>query len=328
MMILEITNLSKKFSRTPVLNKLNLSLETGEILTILGRSGCGKSTLLRLITGLEVPDAGEIKIRGETAASSKIFREAQERNIGLVFQDYALFPHMSVRQNITFGLAPNDRKKRNRLVGKADEWAERFDLQDCIHRYPHELSGGQQQRTAVARALISEPALLLLDEAFSNVDTGLKNTLREEIKTTLKDHAISAVFVTHDQKEALMLSDKIAIMNNGAIEQTGDPQSLYRTPRSLSTARALGEVNLLREDENGIYYARPEDIRPASSGTEARITMISYLGDGLSVSAETKTGSLLRFRADKDGSFRKGERIFLTISEHLIPASPARNRRP
>ncbi|MCP8615863.1 ABC transporter ATP-binding protein [Salirhabdus salicampi] len=198
----------------------NLLIERGEILSILGSSGSGKSTVLRLIAGLEIPSQGTIKINGEVMASKDHFIEPEKRGIGMVFQDYALFPHMTVGKNITYGL-----KKWSRLQKKErlQEMLSLVNLTNYTYRYPYELSGGQQQRVALARALAPNPSLLLLDEPFSNLDADLQNKIREELRDILKKTGITTIFVTHDQNDARILADKMVLLNQGKIEKYGNP---------------------------------------------------------------------------------------------------------
>ncbi|MCL6509352.1 MAG: ABC transporter ATP-binding protein [Anaerolineae bacterium] len=221
---------------------LSFELPKGTLLALLGPSGCGKTTALRLIAGLETPDAGEIWLNGQCVAGPTCWVPPEARRIGMVFQDYALFPHLTIGQNVAFPLnkwKPADRERRVAellaLVGMAG-YAE---------RYPHQLSGGQQQRAALARALAANPAVVLLDEPFSNLDAALRKTMREEVRSILRAANATAIFVTHDQEEALSIADQVAVMDRGAIQQIGTPQHVYFRPATRAIASFVGEANFL-----------------------------------------------------------------------------------
>jgi spermidine/putrescine ABC transporter ATP-binding subunit len=237
----ELIGITKRFGRVTAVDRLDLGVERAEFLAILGPSGCGKTTTLRMIAGLAEPDSGQVVIRGRDVTGEPPHR----RGLGMVFQDYALFPHMSVFDNVAFGL----RMRRvvepeiARRVGRALELVR---LPDVGERLPRQLSGGQQQRVALARALAIEPAVLLLDEPLSNLDLKLRNELRVELKEIQRQVGITTIFVTHDQGEALSLSDRVAIMRDGVLEQIGSPLDLYERPRTRFVATFLGEANLFR----------------------------------------------------------------------------------
>lgn len=236
-LILSVKNLCKKFCKGDicVANSMNLAIYEGEILTILGPSGSGKSTLLKMIAGLEIPDGGEISIGDDLVFAKKQNLEPSKRHIAFVFQNYALMPHMNVVSNITFG-DYFDSNVIADVISKAN-------LGGCENKYPHELSGGQQQRVALARALIRKPKLLLLDEPLSNVDVTLRESLRIELKMMIKRFGITALFVTHDKEDAFFISDRIAIMDGGAILQIGIPKEVYDYPRDPHCASFLGKFS-------------------------------------------------------------------------------------
>ena len=239
---LQIKHLCKSFGSSPAVCGIDLTLEQGEILTLLGPSGCGKTTALRLVAGFEKPCDGEIIIAGQVAASRSMWLPPEERGVGMVFQDYALFPHLTVIENVGFGLRKmTSAQKRQRVT----QMLRLVGLEGMGARYPHALSGGQQQRVALARALAPKPALVLLDEPFSNLDAALRVQMREEVRRILKESGAAAIFVTHDQKDALAISDRVVVMNAGIVEQVGTPREIYQFPHTAFVARFVGQTNLL-----------------------------------------------------------------------------------
>ncbi|PJF24939.1 MAG: ABC transporter ATP-binding protein, partial [Phototrophicales bacterium] len=218
------------------------------LLVLLGSSGCGKTTLLRLAAGLERPESGEIWINGALAAGANAWIPPEHRQIGMVFQDYALFPHLTAEQNVAFAL--NGMRGRERAERIADMLA-LVGLEDFADRYPYQLSGGQQQRVALARALAPAPLIVLLDEPFSNLDAGLRKTMREEVRRILTEAGATAIFVTHDQEEAMRMGDEIAIMHAGKVVQVGRPDALYRYPSHAQVADFLGDANYLPGEAQG-----------------------------------------------------------------------------
>ncbi len=247
--VLKINQISKQFDRNslPVLNQVSLELQEGEILGLLGPSGCGKTTLLRLVAGFETLNSGSIELSGEPIATSNQSVAPEHRNIGMVFQDYALFPHLTIAQNVAFGLQKTSRKRfaPAQIQALTQESIDRVGLSGLESRYPHELSGGQQQRVALARALAPQPAMILLDEPLSNLDIQVRLRLRQEIRSILKNAGTSAIFVTHDQEEALSMCDRIAVMNHGSLEQVGTPESIYQTPISRFVADFVTQANFI-----------------------------------------------------------------------------------
>lgn len=238
--IAELRNIAKSFANEVILEEFDLTIKHGEFLTILGPSGCGKTTILRLIAGFERPDVGEVVIGGKIVNDDP----PNCRAVNTVFQNYALFPHLSVYENIAFGLRME--KKPQHLVDEAvKEALELVKLTDYADRKPSQLSGGQQQRVALARAIVKKPLILLLDEPFSALDYKLRKQMQVELKRTQRNLGITFVFVTHDQEEALSMSDRVVVMNKGAIEQIGTPKNVYEAPRSLFVASFIGEANIL-----------------------------------------------------------------------------------
>jgi iron(III) transport system ATP-binding protein len=242
---LALVHVTKRYpgSGAPAVCDLSLGVERGHVLALLGPSGCGKTTTLRLIAGFETPDAGQVIIAGRTVADGpRPGVPPEERGVGIVFQDYALFPHLTVADNVGFGLR---RLSRGSRLDRTREVLGLVGLAELGARYPHELSGGQQQRVAVARALAPAPALLLLDEPFSNLDADLRAQMRDEVEKILRATATTAVFVTHDQEEALTIADTIGILNRGRLEQIGSPEGIYHRPATPFVAEFVGSADFI-----------------------------------------------------------------------------------
>ena len=225
-----------------ICQNLDFTIENGDIACLLGPSGCGKTTILRLVAGFENPTSGRIVVAGEVLADNGIFVAPEARGIGYVFQDFALFPHLTVSENVTFGLRSLDKTAQQK---RADEMLELVGLTAMAKRYPHELSGGQRQRVALARALAPKPKLLLMDEPFASLDVGLRETLGLEVRALLKKLHTTALFVTHDQLEAFSIADQIGVMNNGVIEQMDSAYNLYHRPRTRFVADFVGQGVLI-----------------------------------------------------------------------------------
>ena len=232
-------NLVKFFANQPVVRGVSFAVAAGDILALLGPSGCGKTTTLRLIAGFERLDNGRIEIDGKIMAGGRTHVPPEKRRAGIVFQDYAIFPHLSVAENVGFGLPRRQRPSR------VAEMLAFVGLDGMEERMPHELSGGQQQRVALARALAPDPAVLLLDEPFSNLDAALRLEMRAEVRRLLKNSGTTAVFVTHDQEEALFMGDEVAVMNNGRIEQIAPPETIFHRPRTRFVADFLGNTDFV-----------------------------------------------------------------------------------
>ena len=237
-----LEEVSKSFGATRAVREVSLEIEHGELMAVLGPSGCGKTTLLRLIAGFEAPDRGSVTVGDETVAAPGTLAPPEKRRVGMVFQDFALFPHLTVEANIAFGLSRRPREEREELTRRT---LELVGLQHKTGRYPHELSGGERQRVALARALAPEPAVVLLDEPFSSLDATLRADLRREVELILRDAEATALLVTHDQEEALSLADRLAVMREGRIVQVGAPEEVYGRPASRWAAQFVGEVNVL-----------------------------------------------------------------------------------
>ena len=276
MYMIRLENVEKHFAGHPVVHPLSLTIDEGEFLTLLGPSGCGKTTILRMIAGFEQPTKGTIRLDGEDVTELP----PNKRNLNLVFQHYALFPHMTVQENIQFGL----KMKKVPVAEQKERIAEAIRLTQLTalaNRYPHQLSGGQQQRVAIARAIANKPKVLLLDEPLGALDLQLRKNLQAELKQLQRSLGITFVYVTHDQEEAMMMSDRIVIMNNGRIEQIGTPKNIYERPETLFAATFIGENNIFHEER--LFSVRPEKVRVVTTKAEnmrsGTIQDIVYLGN-------------------------------------------------
>ncbi len=305
--IVQIKNLHKVFCKGNicVANRINLSINEGEIFTILGKSGSGKTTFLRMIAGLETPDDGEITINENIVFSKNKNLEPKEREVAVVFQNYALLPHLTIASNITFG---SDASKK-----ELEEVLEKTKLKGQENKFPHELSGGQQQRVALARAIINKPKILLLDEPLSNVDTELRSHLRSELKEMIKSFNITALFITHDKEDAFYLSDRIAIMHEGDILQVGTSKEIYHNPNDLYCANFLGKMTQL--DNNS--YIRPEHIEICDNGEfEATIKDIIFYGSFYEINISTKEKNL--FLHSFDDNLQLGQKIKYKLNGKIL----------
>lgn len=287
-MAIVVENVSKQFGSFKAVDEVNLEIESGSLVALLGPSGSGKSTLLRLIAGLELPDRGKIWLTGNDATHQSV----QERNIGFVFQHYALFKHMTVRQNIAFALEIRKAKKP-KVKERVEELLDLVQLSALGDRYPSQLSGGQRQRVALARALAVQPQVLLLDEPFGALDAKVRKDLRVWLRRLHDEVHVTTVFVTHDQEEAMEVSDEIVVMNKGRVEQVGTPAQIYDHPASAFVMSFIGPVNVLPstsnifqgngfESTNPEMFLRPQDvmIQREQNGTTvaARISRLIHLG--------------------------------------------------
>jgi sulfate transport system ATP-binding protein len=239
-MSIELKNVSKRFGEVVAVNRVSFTVEEGELMALLGPSGGGKTTVLRMIAGLEIPSEGDIYVRGVRVNDVSV----QQRNIGFVFQNYALFKNMTVFKNIAFGLKVK-RWRRPEITGRVEELLRLFGLEGLERRYPHQLSGGQRQRVAIARALASKPGVLLLDEPFGAVDAKIRQELREWLVTLHHELNVTTIFVTHDQEEAMEVSNRIVIFSRGNLEQIGTPREVYEEPANEFVARFIGVINVL-----------------------------------------------------------------------------------
>lgn len=313
MSYLQVTQLNKSYGPTQIFNNIDFSAEEGEFVTLLGPSGCGKSTLLRCLAGLTSVDSGKILIQGQEIVPLP----PQQRGIGMVFQSYALFPNMTVEANVAFGLKMQ-KIPASELQRRVAEVLELVEMNDYARRYPHQLSGGQCQRVALARSLVTQPRLLLLDEPLSALDARIRKHLREQIRRIQREMNLTAIFVTHDQEEALTMSDRIVLMNKGQIVQNADAETLYTEPVDAFAAGFIGSYNLLSPEQamalTGIRYTGRVAIRPESvticdliEGIPAKILSHSLLGNvvryrvsahGVELSVDVLNRSVASLRAD------------------------------
>lgn len=313
---LRLEGLTKRFGTTTALDRLELEVPAGTFMTLLGPSGCGKTTTLRIVAGLEKPTEGRILLGGRDITELP----AHQRGLGMVFQSYALFPHMSVFENVAYGLS-NRRLPASEIRRRVEEALERVGLAGMGARAPHTLSGGQQQRVAVARALVLEPPLLLFDEPLSNLDAQLRRSVRAELRALQQELGITVLYVTHDQEEALALSDRIAVMNAGRLQQVGTPEEIYRYSANPFVASFIGMATLLKGEAHpdgpgvrvrlgsAVFKAytpkpfsgpaflalRPEDVRVGEGNLPATVRWVAYLGERFEVHLETPWGQVLAY---------------------------------
>jgi len=244
MKTLELINVTKQYApdALPSVNSVSLSVAKGETLALIGPSGCGKTTTLRLIAGFEQPDSGTIVLGGKVIADRKASAPPEQRGVGMVFQDHALFPHLTVAENVAFGLDGQDRRSRTEQI---DYMLKLVGLERLAGRYPHELSGGERQRAALVRALAPRPVIVLLDEPFSNLDADRRAEMREQVRAILKMLSATAIFVTHDHEEALFMGDHVAVLNAGRLEQVGTPEEIFHSPATRFAAEFMGHTDFL-----------------------------------------------------------------------------------
>jgi len=329
MSILSLKHVNKKYSQELefAIKDVSFEVEEGEILALVGESGSGKTTLLRLIAGLEHPDSGLISLSGQIIVEGKKSVPAHERQVGMVFQDYALFPHLTILENVKFGLKKSDAEK------KAKETLKLVGLKEDYNKYPHQLSGGQQQRVALARAIAPNPKILLMDEPFSNLDALLKDQVREEIRQIIKKTGITAIFVTHDTKDALSTADRIAILHKGYLQQIDIPKILYENPVNPYVANFFGKRNEITAipSEEGYYTSfgfitdpeakkhtgkikllfRPEHgevVQRDGQQLTGKIVKISYFGSHQMVKLADDEGTRVTIRTNPGRSFEGMER--------------------
>ncbi len=331
-LVIEAVGVTKRYGETVALDECDLSVPAGAVVTLLGPSGTGKSTMLRVLAGFDRPDGGTVSIRGRTVVGPGVFVPPEQRRVGVVLQDYALFPHMTVGANVGYGLGRN--KGRDARVG---------DILDVVgltglgERFPHELSGGQQQRVALARALAPSPDVVILDEPFSNLDDTLRARVRAEIISIIREAGTTALFITHDQEEALSISDYVAVMSKGRIIQMAGPQELYWEPVDAWVGSFVGDANFVRgrgtggsvdsvlgafrgDGEGEVWLmVRPEQVRlhldPAGV---ARVTGREFFGHDQIVTVAFDDGTLLRSRMGPGDQFSPGDRVLVDVDSVTV----------
>ncbi|MCI8839184.1 MAG: ABC transporter ATP-binding protein [Oscillospiraceae bacterium] len=339
-----IKNAVKRYGDFTAVNGISLNIEQGEFFTLLGPSGCGKTTLLRMIAGFNTVDGGEICFDEQVINTLP----AHKRDIGMVFQNYAIFPHLNVADNVAYGLKAR-KVPKEQITPRVDEALKMVQIDQLKARQPNELSGGQQQRVALARAFVIEPGVLLMDEPLSNLDAKLRVQMRTTIKKLQRRLGITTVYVTHDQEEALAISDRIAVMNQGNIMQIGKPEEIYRKPANPFVANFIGVSNFidctvdgqdpasatvhlhdghsfqmpLRKPYSGevILSARPEQLFFSEQGLSGKVNMSTFLGDFIQYEVELSTGQVLElneYTKDVDGAKNDGEEVHLSFNPKQV----------
>ena len=337
-------NITKKFNETTAVDNVSCSFEAGTLTTLLGPSGCGKTTSLRIIAGLERATSGKILVDNEDVT----LLPATDRDVSMVFQSYALFPHMNVIENVSYGLKMININK-DEYIQKSLETLKLVNLEGYENRMPSELSGGQQQRVAVARAIVLEPKVLLFDEPLSNLDAKLRRQVREDIREIQQKLGVTTIYVTHDQEEALAISDKVIVMNNAVIAQEGSPKDLYNFPKNKFVANFIGDANVVeckitnkssnsynlkiaemhitvksdKDLKNTISVAlRPEKIFIKREGNEncihATINNASFVGNSYQYILNSEAGKLYVVSGDTNDIFKVGEKVFLSINDQDV----------
>lgn len=290
--MLTFENVSHTYGVTPSVENISIQIRKGEVVSLLGPSGCGKSTILRLASGLEQPQAGTIMLDGKVVASEGVFIPPEERGIGLVFQDYALFPHMSVRRNILFGLeGVSNGMSREQKEARVNSVLDHVDLSGLGEMMPDELSGGQQQRVALARALAPEPRLILMDEPYAGLDSRLRERIRDDMLHILKEAGTAVLMVTHDSEEAMFMSDRIYVMRSGQIEQAGRPIDLYCRPHNAFVAEFFGEVNRVEGIIEKGHLLTPLGNFDVPEGASGRSATLIIRHEGLVIGNGDKTNA-------------------------------------
>jgi iron(III) transport system ATP-binding protein len=341
--VLYLQNVTKQFSEdsAPAVNNISLTLQQGDILGFLGPSGCGKTTLLRLIGGLEHPQSGIVGINGQIVCDAKNWIPPEQRDIGIVFQDYALFPHLTVAKNIAFGLKNLSKQEVKQRIS---ETLNLVRLEGLEKRYPYELSGGQQQRVALARALATQPKLMLLDEPLSNLDVQVRLQLREEMRDIIKAAGTSAIFVTHDQEEALAMCDIVGVMRQGHLEQIGTPEEVYTNPSSRFIAEFVAQANFIPAQrqgnvwtteignfevksspthEKGEMMIRQEDfILKPSTDSPLFIRSRRFLGREYRYCLQTASGKELHARTMADTALPEGTQVQVSVASDAVRVFP------
>ncbi|EGQ78914.1 ABC superfamily ATP binding cassette transporter, ABC protein [Fusobacterium animalis ATCC 51191] len=338
-----ITGVTKSFGNVKVLQEFNQKFEDGEFITLLGPSGCGKTTMLRLIAGFEKPSSGEIYIGDKLVSSEKEFLPPEKRGIGMVFQSYAVWPHMNVFDNIAYPLKIQKISK-SEIEERVNQVLKIVHLEQYKDRFPSELSGGQQQRVALGRALVAQPEILLLDEPLSNLDAKLREEMRYEIKEITKKLKITVIYVTHDQIEAMTMSDRIVLINKGEVQQVAPPQEIYSKPKNMFVANFVGKVDFIKgkvegskillDNSNGqtlpnkssfkgnvVVAIRPENAILSDDGEiTGKVYSKFYLGDCNDLRVEIGNGNILRMiaRASTYNTLNEGDEVKIKILDYFV----------
>ncbi len=337
--VVRVRDLHKAFGDVRAVDGVELDVLDGELLALLGPSGCGKTTFLRLLAGFERPDVGSIALAGHDVAAARHFVPPERRDVGMVFQDYALFPHLTVEKNVGYGI--RDRDTRPERVARA---LELVGLESAAQRLPHELSGGQQQRVALARAMAPQPAIILLDEPFSNLDAALRADVRAEVRAILKRAGATAVFVTHDQEEALSFADRVGVMRAGRILQVGTPGDVYQHPADPFVASFVGDADLMWGEVDGdmiqtdigalrpttpvdggrhLVVLRAESVQLRLDGAGPAVVLTrTFYGHDQIVEVELRGGEVIRSRMGPGRVFEPGDRVRVSVTDPVV-AFPA-----
>ena len=309
MSLITVEQLDHHYGKNKVLHACSFAINQGEIIALLGESGSGKTTVLRALAGFEKPTAGQIKMKDLVLFDKRTMVKPEQRNIGLVFQDYALFPHLSVKKNIELGQEKN-------AAQSVEHWLSLVGLSEMANRRPDQLSGGQQQRVAIARAMAAKPSLLLLDEPFSNIDESLKFEFRHELKTLLKAEDVSAVFVTHDTKDALAIADKIVILKDGVVQQIGTPTDIYNSPENTYVTGLLGPFNIIKEDAASSTIIRAEACSLGETGIPGTVVSSMFQGQTYLINVRTKDATWV---CEHSSPLTENTAVFINYaSEHTI----------
>ena len=328
-LIIRARSVAKSYGSETVLSDFNLDVWNGSIVGILGVSGSGKTTALRLLAGFDKPDSGIIEMRDKVISSKETFLPPEERNIGMVFQDYALFPHLNVEKNISFGLSRDEIKS-----GRLEEVLSMCNLETYRNKFPQELSGGQQQRVSLARALAPKPEVILLDEPFTSLDAHMARDLREEVVSLLRQTETTALIVTHDQEEALSVCDVVSVLENGSVIQSATPQEIYLNPVSQTVANSVGDPNILKgfsvdgrvETSLGTFVTayngaldvsiRPECIELLLDSEGSYVVKeCTFYGHDQVISFQNSKGEVFRARSLPNTIYEAGDKVNINISE-------------
>ena len=320
--MIECRKLIKNYGTLTAVSDISLHLREQEFISILGPSGCGKSTLLRLIAGLEVPSAGQVFLKDKEISGKKISLPPERRRFGMIFQDFALFPHLSVEGNIAFGVNGSASEKQQRVK----ELLKLVSLPHLAKKMPHQISGGEQQRIAVARALAPRPRLILMDEPFSNLDYQLRQQLRRDIRKILKHEGVATILVTHDQVEAISFSDRVLLMHDGKLVQSGTPEEIYQQPQTLWASSFVGEANHISVEWEAPELSSPLGLLdvPEKIGKDTRVLMVRPEDFVLESCADAETNGVVK-TVDFSGSvqtigveLKNGETVQVSGSPHLL----------